>query len=99
MWALPGGFLDYGESAEDAVVRELKEETSLGARNVCQAKTYSDPDRDPRGHTVSIVYHVDAEGTLKAADDAKEAKLFKLDRLPALAFDHEKIIRECILKK
>ncbi|MDK2789758.1 MAG: 8-oxo-dGTP diphosphatase [Methanothermococcus sp.] len=94
-WALPGGFVEYGETVENAVVREIKEETNLETTVKKLLGVYSDPDRDPRGHTVSIVYVLDpVGGTLKGADDAKDAKLFDIDEIKKLkiAFDHQKII-------
>src|ERR1700751_1078655 len=88
-WALPGGFVDYGESAETAAVREAKEETSLDVKLVEQFHAYSDPNRDPRFHTASIVYIATAEGTPQGADDAKVARLFRENELPTpIVFDH-----------
>jgi len=91
-WALPGGFVDVGETVEAAAVREAREETTLDVRLVRQLGAYSDPARDPRGHTVSIVFLADAEGEPVGADDAARAAVFRIDSLPALAFDHAKII-------
>ncbi|MFH1054683.1 MAG: NUDIX hydrolase [Candidatus Altiarchaeota archaeon] len=94
-WALPGGFVDLGEKVEDACVREAKEETSLDVKIKKLVGVYSDPKRDPRGHTVGIIFLCDiVGGKLKAADDAKEAKWFSLDALPELAFDHGKIVAD-----
>ena len=94
-WALPGGFVDYGEAAEDAVIREIKEETSLDFKNIKQFHTYSKPDRDVRFHTVSIVFVGKGEGKLKASDDAKSAAIFRKDNLPSkIAFDHRRIIED-----
>jgi len=94
-WALPGGFVDYGESVEDAVVREIKEEVSLDLVNFKEFGVYSDKNRDPRFHTVSVVFCGEGKGTLKADSDAKAAKVFKLDSLPEkIAFDHRKIIEK-----
>ena len=94
-WALPGGFVDYGESLEQAVVREAKEETSLEVSLVEQFHTYSDPRRDPRHHTVSTVFIATANGNPRGADDAKSAQLFTEAKLPApIAFDHAQILRD-----
>jgi len=91
-WALPGGFVDYGESLETAAVREAKEETSLDVRLISQLGAYSDPDRDPRHHTISVVFIADADGLPVAADDALAAEIFTFDNLPEnMAFDHRKI--------
>jgi 8-oxo-dGTP diphosphatase len=94
MWAFPGGFVDYGESTEDAVIRELKEETGIDCelRNI--ATVASDPARDPRGHTISVVYFLEPKNDDKpvGGDDATEAKWFRFDDLPELAFDHETIL-------
>ena len=94
-WALPGGFVDVGETLEEAVARELLEETGLAARKVEQFHTYSEPERDPRHHTVSTVFLVRAEGTLRAGDDAGRAAFFDADALPTpLAFDHGRILED-----
>lgn len=94
-WAIPGGFIDYGESAEEAALREAKEETGLQVTLVGQLHTYSDPSRDPRQHTISTVFIARAEGEPVAGDDAKEAKIFPLGEIPKnLAFDHDKIIKD-----
>ena len=93
-WALPGGFVDYGESFEAAAVREAREETGLDVRLVRQFHTYSDPDRDPRQHTASTVFIATAEGTPVAADDAAQARIFTRDNLPPLVFDHARIIAD-----
>jgi ADP-ribose pyrophosphatase YjhB (NUDIX family) len=94
-WALPGGFVDYGESCEAAAVREAREETSLGVELIGQLGTYSDPLRDPRHHTISVVFVAKGSGEPKAADDAAEVGVFTLDSLPSqLAFDHAQILRD-----
>lgn len=96
-WALPGGFLEYGESLEEAVLRELKEETGLRGRIVRQMRTYSDPNRDPRGHTITTVFliRVGKNAAPHAADDAAGAAFFPLHHLPRpMAFDHGKIVRD-----
>lgn len=91
-WALPGGFVDYGESLESAAVRETKEETSLDVELVSQFRAYSEPDRDPRHHTISFVFIAKAEDLPVASDDALEADIFRQDSLPDnMAFDHRKI--------
>jgi len=95
MWALPGGFVNYGEKTENAVIREMFEETGLKTKINHLVGVYSDPNRDPRGHTVSVVYLLDVyEGRLKGGDDALEAKFFDLNNLPDLSFDHENIIKD-----
>lgn len=92
-WAIPGGFIDYGESAEDAARREAKEETGLDIVNLRQFHTYSNPDRDPRHHTISVVFVAQAKGKPKACDDATDVGLFDQDTLPSeLAFDHCQIL-------
>jgi 8-oxo-dGTP diphosphatase len=94
-WALPGGFVEYGETIEQAAIREAKEETSLEVALVEQMHTYSDPRRDPRHHTVSTVFIATATGTPTAADDARKAVLFNLEKLPApLVFDHATILAD-----
>ena len=92
-WALPGGFIDEGESVEQAALREAKEETNLDITLQDLLYVYSDPQRDPRKHTISIVFTATAEGKPIADDDAQEAKYFDLNNLPSpLVFDHAKII-------
>ena len=95
-WALPGGFVDYGESLEKAAVREAKEETGLDVELVRQFHAYSDPDRDPRHHTITVVFIARAKGTPKGGDDAKTAKVFSKENIPfdRLVFDHARIIRD-----
>jgi len=92
-WALPGGFVDIGESVEDAAIREAKEETTLDVTLSKQFYVYSKPDRDPRFHTVSVVFLGDGAGELKGQDDASRAAVFSENALPeTIAFDHNKII-------
>lgn len=101
-WALPGGFVDYGESVEDAVIREAKEETSLDIEIIEQFHTYSDPLRDPRKHTVSVVFIAKSFPGQKpeAKDDAKSLKIFWPSELPDnIAFDHGEIIADYIKYK
>jgi len=94
-WAIPGGFVDYGESLEQAAVREAEEETSLKIKIIRQFHTYSEPDRDPRQHTISTVFIATAIGEPKGQDDATSAKIFSKDEIPPnLAFDHKKIIED-----
>jgi 8-oxo-dGTP diphosphatase len=94
-WAIPGGFVDYGESLESAAVREAKEETSLDVTLTEQLYTYSAPNRDPRHHTISTVYIGSAEGIPLGADDAKVARAFTENELPApLVFDHARIVSD-----
>lgn len=94
-WALPGGFVDYGESLESSAIREAKEETSLDIKIEEQFHTYSDPDRDPRHHTVTTVFIAKGVGSPKAADDAKNVSIFNETNLPyPIVFDHGKIISD-----
>jgi ADP-ribose pyrophosphatase YjhB (NUDIX family) len=99
-WALPGGFVDYGESLEQAAVREAREETSLDVTLKYQMHAYSDPRRDPRKHTITTVFVAAAQGTPLAQDDALEIEIVDpagLDR--PLAFDHEQIIQDYVSQK
>lgn len=99
-WALPGGFVDYGEPLERAAVREAKEETELDITLTDFLYVYSHPSRDARLHTISAVFIASATGEPRGADDAKEAKLFSLDKLPqTLVFDHAEIIQDYIIYK
>jgi ADP-ribose pyrophosphatase YjhB (NUDIX family) len=92
-WAIPGGFVDYGETLEQAAAREASEETSLDVGNLRQLHAYSKPGRDPRHHTVSVVFIAQGRGVPKARDDAREIGLFARDNLPdPLAFDHREIL-------
>jgi len=92
-WALPGGFVDYGEDLETAAVREAKEETGLDIELIRQLHTYSDPKRDPRHHTITTVYIAKAQGNAIAGDDAKEVGIFEKEALPKqIAFDHRDVL-------
>ncbi len=94
-WAIPGGFVDYGESLEGAALREAKEETNLDVQLVKQFHTYSDPKRDPRHHSISTVYIAKAKGIPKAKDDALEIGIFNESNLPEeIAFDHREILND-----
>lgn len=96
-WALPGGFIDYGESAERAAIREAAEETGLDVRLTRLLGVYSDPSRDPRFHTLSVVYAAEADDGVEpcAGDDARNARFFPLTELPdTMAFDHRKILAD-----
>ena len=98
-WALPGGFVDYGESLEVAAIREAEEETCLKVRLLYQLGAYSAPTRDPRFHTISVVFVASATGAPKAADDAKNVGIFSRDSLPEnLAFDHGEILQDYFKK-
>ena len=93
-WALPGGFVEYGESLENAAVREAFEETGLTIKLTEQLHTYSKPGRDPRFHTISTVFLATAQGVPTGGDDAAEAAIFNQDQLPPLAFDHHEILND-----
>ena len=100
-WALPGGFVDYGETVESAAVREAKEETSIDVELKDLVNVYSDPNRDSRGHTITIAYT--AKGNFndrKADDDAIDIVIFSAEKLDEIniAFDHDKIIKDCLKK-
>lgn len=95
-WVLPGGFVDVGETAERAALREVEEETGLQARITGLVGVYSDPGRDPRAHTSSVTYAMEAEGDRepRGSSDAREARYWPLDALPRLGFDHERIVAD-----
>jgi len=94
-WAIPGGFVDYGESVETAARREAAEETELQVELVEQFYVYSDPNRDSRQHTLSIVFLATAIGEPKAGDDAKHVELFEPWQIPTdLCFDHDRILQD-----
>ena len=94
-WAIPGGFVDYGESIETAAIREAEEEVSLKVELVEQFYVYSDPNRDARQHTLAIVFIATAKGEPVAADDAKSLKIFQQWNLPkSLCFDHDRIMND-----
>ncbi len=100
-WAFPGGFTEEGETLEQSALRELKEETGIEQQFLTQFRAYGDPGRDPRGRTITIVFYavVDEDIQYAAADDAKEATWFDVNNLPAMAFDHAKILEEFLLEK
>ena len=95
-WALPGGFVEYGETVEESVRREMKEESGLDLAHLRQFHVYSDPARDPRGHCVSVVFTADGVGTPVAGDDAADWRLVDPVDAPSLdlAFDHKKILAD-----
>lgn len=97
-WALPGGFVDEHEALDAAARRELEEETGLTRAEIEQFRAYGDPGRDPRGHTVTVVFLAtfDRCEPVEGMDDASDARWFTLDALPALAFDHDRVIAEAV---
>jgi len=96
--AIPGGFVEYGESVGDAAVREAREETGLDVRLLSVVGVYSDPDRDPRGHTVTVAFLAFGTGELRAGDDAKDVVVVPIDEAlkMELAFDHSRILRDAL---
>ncbi len=100
-WAIPGGFVDYGETLEEAARREAKEETNLDIEILYLLGCYSDPKRDPRFHTITTVFVAKGEGELRPKDDAKLARFFKIEEIPwdELAFDHAKILKDYLKRK
>lgn len=97
-WALPGGFVDVGETVEQAATREAREETGLIVDLRQLLGCYSDPQRDPRGHTVSIVYVATARGEPEARDDARAVGLFNAAHTPPLVFDHARILADYLAR-
>ena len=99
-WALPGGFVDMDETLEDAIIRELQEETSLTDVTLKQLHAFSTPGRDPRGHTISVIFWgiQDSNQEAMAGDDARNVKWYKIDHLPELSFDHDEVIKTAIQK-
>ncbi len=96
-WALPGGIIEEGESAEEAAIREVKEETGLSVKITGLVGVFSKPDRDPRGRVISIAFSaVPTGGEEKAGSDASSVKWFPITRLPDLAFDHSEIVEKFI---
>jgi 8-oxo-dGTP diphosphatase len=96
-YALPGGFVEYGETVESALIREIAEETGLEVKIKSLIGVYSDPNRDPRGHVVSLAFKAQITGgELSSGSDAREVRLFDVRHLPQLAFDHEKIIHDAL---
>lgn len=93
-WAIPGGFIEYGESAEETAVREMREETNLELENLQLFTVRSAPHRDPRFHTVTVVFTAEGVGELKAGDDAGDARVYTRDSLPdTIAFDHREVLQ------
>lgn len=96
-WALPGGYIEYGEKAEEAAVREAKEETGLDIELEGIIGVYSDPKRDPRGHQITIAYKAKKRGgRIKESRETKEVRMWGIEELPKLAFDHAEIIRDAM---
>jgi len=100
-WAIPGGFVDYGETLEEAAIREAKEETNLDIELLYLLGCYSDPKRDPRFHTITTVFVARGSGEPRAQDDAKDLALFNIKDIPwkELVFDHGKILKDYLKRK
>jgi 8-oxo-dGTP diphosphatase len=99
-YALPGGFLNYGETVEEGVIREVEEETGLRTMVLDLIGVYSSPDRDPRGHTVTAAFHMKVMGgELRSGDDASGVRLFHIDSLPKMAFDHSSIVDDFLSER
>lgn len=99
-WAIPGGYVDYNESVETTAYREAKEETNLDLEDLQLFNVYSEPGRDPRHHTITIVFTAKGKGELKAGDDAKNAGIYTQDNLPSeIAFDHAKVLEDYFVRK
>jgi len=99
-WALPGGYIEYGETAEKAAIREAKEETGLDVGQQDTIGVYSDPRRDQRGHQITIAYKAKKKGgKIKESKETKETKMWDIKKLPKLAFDHSKIIKDALRRK
>lgn len=99
-WAIPGGFIDYGEKAEDAARREIREEAGIEITDLEQFHVYSDPSRDPRFHTLTVVFTAKSDDTPKAGDDAAETGLFDMGNLPSpIVFDHSEILKDYFEKR